>query len=92
VLTGRDRAYCEKIAAQQERPWFERRGIDYAQLVTGLLVLVWALRAGRADLVWLAGSGGFLIGGSLAFLVRSRDQRILAALCREAERAGAGRP
>jgi hypothetical protein len=92
MLTEPDRAHWEKIAAQQERPWFERRGLDYALLATGLLVLVGALRDAPHGTLGLSATGGFLIGVSLTLLLRSRDQRILAALWREANRAGDGGP
>ncbi len=85
MLSERDRAYCEKIAARQDRAWFERRGLDYALLGTGLLLLLSALGGGElGDDRLVLGMAGFLIGSALAMLRRSRDERLLASLYRRA--------
>jgi hypothetical protein len=90
-----DAAECrraERRVAAQERDWFTRVGLDWVGLGTGAVFAFVALQKGGGEAALYAGIGGLLIGGSLVFVARAGDDRLLAKLYREAkEREAAGR-
>jgi hypothetical protein len=92
MLDAAERRRAERRAAAQDRDWFTRVGLDWVGLATGLLMAYVAWRRGGGEAVLYALIGGVLLGGSLVFVARASDDRLLAKLYRETKEREAARP
>jgi hypothetical protein len=85
MLTPGDRKHCERLLAQGERSWFERRGLDYVGWGLTALIAFLGLRGLPADsresALYLA-AAGFMSGAQIGQVLLRRDRRILLALYR----------